>query len=236
MIFIRLTSPRTAHIVIFMKRLIFAFLLIFACLSTTIESANAQEKNYCNTCFRGKPKPNCCSFFIFESGWMFNLARAGEPQGKASFIFTADLGMMFNNNNRKAWGGSFHLAADDDGTRFGIGPRYRSWLSKTVAFDLSPKLMFGGGSNYEVHRRFPGFVMSASITLSDLISFDSYFQIIPYYMTTYNYINPIGPPIPSLVKDTETGLYLGISGRSYLAPVLPIALGIAVAVAFSNWD
>ena len=192
------------------------------------------ERKYCNTCFRGKPKPDCCSFFIFESGWMFNLGRGGYREGKATYLFTADLGLMFNNNNRKAWGGSIHLAADDDGTRFGIGPRYRLWLTKSVAFDLSPKIMFGGGANLGVHRTFPGFAMSASISLSDLISFDSYFQIIPYKLTTYDYFNPLGQPITSVVKETETGLYLGFTGRSYFAPVLPIALGAAIAIALSD--
>jgi len=165
---------------------------------------------------------------------MFDVARGGYPQDKEGFVFTADFGLMFNNKSSKAFGGTIHLAADDDGTRFGIGPRYRIWLGPKTAIDLSPRIMFGGSDN-SVRRKFPGFSFSASYSLSELLSFDTYFQIIPYEMTNYQYAPP-GPVIPQIVKDTETGLYLGISGRSYLAPVVPLALAIIIAATFDfNW-
>lgn len=212
-----------------MKRLIFAFLALCVCHFISIDPVHAQELQSCKFCFRGKPKPDCCSFLIFETGWMFNLTSAGDPQGKDGLLFTADLGVMFNRQSSNAWGGSFHIAENDDGTRFGLGPRYRKWLNKEVSFDFSPRLMFGsgGGGYYPVHRRFPGFAFSTSISFKDLISFDSYYQILPYYTTDYNY-NPSGPPIPSIVKGTETGLYLGISGRSYFAPVTALIGFVAV--------
>jgi hypothetical protein len=163
---------------------------------------------------------------------MFDLARGGYPQDKEGFIFVADLGAMFNTKNSKAWGGSFHLAADDDGTRFGIGPRYRIWLGPKTALDFSPKLMFGGSDN-SVKRKFPGFALSASYSMSDLISIDTYFQIIPYETSIYQFGNPPIPG-PAIVEDTETGLYLGVSGRSFLAPVIPLALAVIVAATFDS--
>ncbi len=221
-----------------MKRLVLAFSLI-GILSQGVEAqtTDLSKEQYCNLCFRGKPRPNCCSFFIFESGMMFDVVRGGYPQDKDGFIFTADFGVMFNIKNAKAWGGSLHVAADDDGTRFGIGPRYRIWLGPKTALDLSPRLMFGGSDN-SVNQLFPGFSFSASYSLSDLISIDSYFQIMPYEMTTYQFTTPPppGPLIPTVVKDTETGLYLGISGRSFMAPVVPLAIIIITAATFDfNW-
>lgn len=217
-----------------MKRQILAFLSLCIVIVTSIEPTQAQERNYCNTCFRGKPEPHCCSFFIFESGWLFNGFRSGERQGKEDFIITGDLGLMFNIKGSKALGGSLHFAADDDGTKFGIGPRYRVWLKNGLAIDFSPRLMFGGEDNYGVQRKFPGFSFSASISIKDLISIDSYYQIIPYNNVTYVYVSP-GNPQPVIVsKGTETGLYLGISGRSYLAPAVLVVLGIAVAATWDN--
>ncbi|HEX2897523.1 MAG TPA: hypothetical protein VHP63_05680 [candidate division Zixibacteria bacterium] len=217
------------------------FFLVLFLLLALIQSSNSQtadlNKLDCEPCFRGKPRPNCCSFIILESGLMFDLARGGYPEDKEGFVFTADFGLMFNNKSSKAFGGTIHLAADDDGTRFGIGPRYRIWLGPKTALDLSPRLMFGGSDN-SVHRKFPGFSFSASYSLSDLISIDSYFQIIPYELTTTSFYTPPppGPVVPQKEKGTETGLYLGISGRSYLAPVVPLALAIIIAATFDfNW-
>lgn len=163
---------------------------------------------------------------------MFDVARGGYRDDKDGFIFMADFGLMFNTKNSKAWGGTIHLAADDDGSRLGIGPRYRIWTGPSTALDLSPKLLFGGHSNYEVRRKFPGFAFQASYSVGDFFSIDSYFQIIPYDQTIYQYPNPIGPGIPTTVNDTETGLFLGISGRSYLAPLVPLALAIIIASTF----
>lgn len=221
-----------------MKRFILVLTLGVVLSEVSVsQSVDIQKQEYCNTCFRGKPRPNCCSFIILESGLMFDLARGGYPQDKEGFVFTVDFGLMFNNKNSRAFGGTIHLAADDDGTRFGIGPRYRIWLGPKTAIDLSPRLMFGGNDN-SVHRKFPGFSFSASYSLSELISFDTYFQVIPYEMTTYQPGTPFppGPVNTTIVKDTETGLYLGISGRSYLAPVVPLALAIIIAATFEfNW-
>jgi len=216
-----------------MKRIIVTIILLSLITGVSIANAQEQGNKLCSFHFRGKPRPECCSFLIFESGLLFGAAVSGEPPDKASFLITADLGLMFNRKNSSALGGSIHLVGDDNGTRFGIGPRYRKWLTRKTALDLSPRLIFGGDDN-KVHRRFPGFAFSASLSLIDLISIDSYYQILPYNATYYYYSNPFGPPIPSVVKDTETGLYFGISGRSYLAPVVPtVAIILAVIVANS---
>jgi hypothetical protein len=212
------------------------FLAILVC--TAVGQDFERDDEICNFCFRGKQLPKCCSFFIFESGMVFSLARSGYPSDKEGFIFTADLGVMFNKKNSKAWGGSFHLAADDDGSRIGIGPRYRIWTGPGKALDLSPKLMFGGSANRGVARKFPGFVFQASYSVGDYFSIDSYFQAIPYKQAVYNYSTPLPPgtAFVSFVEKTETGLYLGVSGRSYLAPVVPVALAIIIAATFDlNW-
>jgi hypothetical protein len=161
---------------------------------------------------------------------MMELSSGGKRPGKEDFIFVADFGMMFNRGMNQAWGGSFHLAADDDGSRFGIGPRYRRWFKNNIALDIAPRLMFGGSSNYSVQRKFPGLALSASISVKELVSFDAYYQMLPYRQEVYN-------PLTfqtNEIDETETGFYFGVTGRSYLSPVIPVALGILVAATWDN--
>ncbi len=145
-------------------------------------------------------------------------------------MITGDLGLMFSNRHNSAIGGSFHLAVDDKGTRLGIGPRYRRWLNDKVALDLSPRLLFAGTDD-DVTNRFPGFALSASLSVNELLSVDLYFDILPYERQIYNW-----PPQNTVtVKDTETGLYLGASGRSWGALFLPvIAIAAAILINFDT--
>lgn len=213
-----------------MKQFMAAFIFLLFLSVVPNQTAHSQEQPYCNFCFRGNPKPNCCTFLIFEGGFLFSAFRAGERSGKEAFLITGDMGVMFNIKNSKAWGGSFHIAADDDGARFGFGPRFRAWYKHNIALDLSPRLMLGGSANYGVRTTFPGFALSASISVKDFVSIDSYFQITPYERILYNQLGLN----PTTVKETETGLYLGISGRSYLAPAVPVLLLILVGATWGD--
>jgi hypothetical protein len=211
-----------------MKRFSTVFLFLFLSPGIMIELASGQVEKSCNFCFRGKPSPKCCSFLIFESGMLGSKSSQGAPKGAKDYLFTGDIGLMFNRSGKSALGGSFHLAGDEDGLRFGLGPRYRKWISHKIGFDISPRLMFGG-SNNQVHRRFPGFSLSASISFMDLISLDGYYHVLPYEEDLWDYSNPESPFARS-VKDTETRMYIGWSGRSYLAPVVASVFLMLVAL------
>lgn len=209
------------------KFLILGLVLLF-CVSTQAQTDSTDVNNECSICFRGKPSPRCCTFLIFESGYLTGVSRSGHPADKEAGLVTGDLGLMFNLKGAKAIGGSIHISADDDGTTLGLGPRYRTWLSRTVSLDISPRIMFGGEANRNVKKKFPGFSVSAALSINDIISFDSYFQVIPYDQQVYAQ----GNMILNTVSETETGIFLGVSGRSFLAPVLPILAFVTLATAF----
>jgi len=118
-------------------------------------------------CWRGKPLPECRSFLITEMGVM---ARLDDDPFLSDdwFFFTFDLGWMKNVSPREALGFSgYALAADT--SRLGVRGRYRRWLSRHTAIDISPGILLSGedpGVDYDP----PGFVLGASANLGDLIA------------------------------------------------------------------
>jgi len=204
--------------------LISSLILALIFLTVPANGQNSTGNGGCNLCFRGNPKGKCCSFLILESGMLLRVSERGLPSNKAGFLITADLGLMFNNKKSSAIGASFHLAADDNGERFGIGPRFHKWLGKGVALDLSPRVLFAGSDN-SVKNRYPGFAFSASLSIYELLSIDVYFDIIKYERQIFT-----GVFTTETVNKTQTGLYLGASGRSWAVLTMPI-VSIIVIVA-----
>ena len=201
--------------------------LCFAMLAFAVPAYGQDntEGNGCGFCIRGRPKGKCCSFLIYESGLLSRISGSGQPSSLSKFLITTDLGLMFNRSNSSAIGASFHLAADHDYYRFGIGLRYRKWLTKKSALDLSPRLLIAGNARIRTFR-FPGFAFSASYSIYELLSIDAYFDIIRYEKKIYS----ASIPYETTVNKTQTGLYLGASGRSCAVLSLPIVFIVALFI------
>ena len=92
---------------------------------------NAQIK------FRGKPAPECRSFFIVEGGGFYEM-------GDREFGANSDIGVMFNLSRRSALGGSIihQLSADVSG--LGVKLRYRYWLNSSFSLDIAPGILLWG--------------------------------------------------------------------------------------------
>ena len=185
--------------------------LCFAMLAFAVSAygQNNTEGNSCGFCFRGKPKGKCCSFLIFETGFLYKrIAESGIRRGTDDLLFTVNLGLMFNNKGSSALGGLFHMSAYSGVKNFGFGPRYRKWLGKGVALDLSPLLLIAGTGNGS----YPGFAFSAALAVHEWFSIDAYLDILPYERQNY-----LGPSNFETVRETQTTLYLGASGRGWVA-------------------
>ena len=201
--------------------------LVIAILAVAVPAYGQDntEGNGCGFCIRGRPKEKCCSFLIYESGLLSRISGSGQPSSLSKLLITTDLGLMFNRSNSSAIGASFHLAADHDYYRFGIGLRYRKWLTKKSALDLSPRLLIAGNARIRTFR-FPGFAFSASYSIYELLSIDAYFDIIRYEKKIYS----ASIPYETTVNKTQTGLYLGASGRSWAVLALPIVFIVAIVI------
>jgi len=85
-------------------------------------------------CFRGRPLPNCRSFLLTE----FDLALT---EGSVRW----EIGAMHNIGSRSAVGGSLLLrGAENDSSAFGAKIRFRHWLSRVVALDVSSGILVAG--------------------------------------------------------------------------------------------
>jgi hypothetical protein len=90
------------------------------------------------TLFRGRPAPDCSTFFIMEvgSGAVFT------PTTEA--VLTTEHGIMFNLNTRYALGGTLYwtsIFGDQPVGRLGFKARGRRWLSQNWSIDVGTGLL-----------------------------------------------------------------------------------------------
>ncbi len=186
---------------------------IFSILSLVLLQSGAKAEDNSNAGFRirGKPLPECSYFTIIETGGYFKIAGTGTSE-----MMTGDVGLMFNINKNSAIGGTFGFFSDDDGLTFGVGPRYRKWLDRYTAIDISPRIFLFSTGDRKL--KFPVLALSGSIAFYELFSIDVYYRFARY---TEN--QGLLAPVPTREIE-ESKIHLGISGRSYFAPVVPLVL------------
>ncbi|HWR82221.1 MAG TPA: hypothetical protein VN285_02855 [Candidatus Deferrimicrobium sp.] len=169
-------------------------------------------------CFRGNRSPRCRAFMIFESGILF-AAHSTRRDFDEGAVLNADLGVMVNLDSHQGLGGSVHLVYVGDDYRYGLGPRYRRWLWRQVAVDLSAYVLLGGRVQ-DSDIKVPGLATSVSLVLGDLISVDAYLENCRFTYTDQTY-GPTGP-VRAVKNLNKTSLYIGVTGRSYLTFFTPL--------------
>jgi hypothetical protein len=103
------------------------------------------------SCFRGRPLPECRSFWITEAGtlYRFDSHDAGKNRKwHEKLMYNWELGWMYNRSPRSALGGSFFLDYDDllNNTQIGIRARHRRWLSRSLSLDVAPGVIVTGSA------------------------------------------------------------------------------------------
>ena len=131
----------------------------FTPAATLVDSSLAQT-----LCFRGQP--TCSSFFITEGGIGFRLNPDPSDPNPSGRLLTGELGWMRNQNQRWAWGATAFVGFGDKADGFGIRPRFRLWLNRTVNLDLAPGFVqhvhSGGGG--------AGFAGQAAVNVGDWVA------------------------------------------------------------------
>lgn len=118
-------------------------------------------------CWRGHPRAECRSFLITEFGVLSRLDEYPFQKGASRIAITFDAGWMKNVSERDAVGVSGHALTSDPMQRIGIRARYRRWLSRSVAFDVTPGVLLSGEDNL-IDYDPPGFVLGAALNAGDL--------------------------------------------------------------------
>lgn len=126
-------------------------------------------------CFRGQPRPACRTFLLTESGGNLlvspqSLFRTHKAQ--------LEVGVMRNRGLRSALGATVFAETNlDDETYIGVKPRYRRWLSRNVALDMS------AGPRYDTQFGSLGGVVQAGVSFGDWISFTTQLELGPNRLT-----------------------------------------------------
>ena len=194
------------------------------------ESSYAQDRTKIDPlCFIGNRFDHCKSFIILETGLKFLVTGHNRRPDKAGFLLTGDIGWMKNTSMKNAFGFSFYGAADDDGARIGIRPRFRRWLSRRTALDLSAGIIFSGTDNKGSYKS-PGFVASASLGVVGWFSVDAHLETIKLERTIINRFDQT----VSKETSTDVSLYLGASGHHYVGIALSVVTFIAAKIAYGS--
>jgi len=103
-----------------------------------------------DACFRGKPLPECRTFWITEAGalYRFGLAET-HHEWYETLMYSWELGLMFNRSMRHALGGTLFFDFDDytNNVQVGFRPRYRRWLWHGISLDIAPGIILSASKS-----------------------------------------------------------------------------------------
>ncbi len=133
------------------RRMALAALLVFAIPTTGL----GQD------CFRGRPLPECRTFWFVEAGYDRSLTSGTRMD---SFPFSWHLGPMWNVSTRAALGGGFLVGGDDTGVRVAMFGRFRYWATHDIGVDVGGGLFIAGSDE-----RFSTMMLEAGVSLADWV-------------------------------------------------------------------
>lgn len=180
------------------------------------------------SCFRGRPLPECESFWITELTWNQRLNDSPDPE-KAGFYFVWELGRMANRDERTALGWTVHLGADDNGTRLGARVRARRWLGRRTSLELAPGVVAAASDNI-LDVRIPGLTAQGSLNLADVGALVVQVELLRY---------TVGEPFrervrPRGAEGVDVAWYVGARAGSHAGLAATSALAVVFIVAMST--
>jgi hypothetical protein len=200
--------------------------LIIIVLSALAAAARGQET-------ARQPSGHRGTSILYETAIGTRLNQQPDP-GVADTRWFAnwDLGFMANRGTW-AWGATVLANVDEDGSRWGIRPRYRRWLGGKTALDLGTGILLGGGTNYGV-QSYPGLTGLVAVSHGSWLGVSLEVQAI---QTAHNvessYSNPVlGEQRVIGASGIDWSIYLGfrLNGVGALvANAAELVLGIAAA-------
>lgn len=180
-------------------------------------------------CFRGRPLPECKSFWITESGAFYHLnAHAGDRWSDReiyeNLYYTWEIGVMVNRSSRTAYGGTFYVGWDGyiNDARLGFKGRWRWWLSPHTALDLSPGILFSDKISDS-----PIWCLSASLCGNDRIMVIAQVEMVTWKKIRSNNIGYFG-------EGTDLLLYGGLRFGAEAGIVVGILTPIILAATAAN--
>lgn len=202
--------------------------LILLCLTTTAafgQNASSSDTAHArsNFTFTAKPYEKTKNYMVYEIGFKMQVFGPSFRYKDAYQMWTVDLGMMHNLNEKTAIGASLYGSSGFLASTLGIKPRIRRWLDKSRGVDFSAGLLFlsHGNSPYSGKYKWPGFISSVSVDMFRWLSADLSLETLS--------LNKGG---------SVTSLYLGVNGKDYaaLAETGFLVALVAIVLLTWNWD
>jgi hypothetical protein len=97
------------------------------------------------TCFRGRPLPQCRHFFLTEATLMHRLDMPGGARPGESTVLGVGVGLMRNITPTTAIGVAGNLQGDTYEGGGVLQVRFRHWLTDRFSLELAPGIGLGGG-------------------------------------------------------------------------------------------
>ena len=201
-------------------------------VAATAGAASAQEQI---GCFRGKPLPDCKTFWIFEMQGLVPMAqttRTISSGGDYPYSYEAEVfenavewnvGHMVNVSDGWAVGGVVTVGSGGRDVLTGLRVRGRRWLNKDLSVEVEAGVISSEAA-YNSDSRFNGWTSDIRLNIRDQGSFFVRYDgvSIPEQSYLYNdYLDPGG---------IHHGIRLGASAGSVPALVGTGALGVLYAV------
>ncbi len=166
---------------------------------------------------QGKPMPDQKTLWAFETSYKSRISSSKSLRYVEYDLLTAELGFYKNVSSKKSVGVSLYMSSGDIGTMFGIKYRQRDWLAEDVSLELAPGVIFASKSSYTTKQKAPSLIGSATLNLSDLLSFELHLQAIRYSYRGFLY-NPNTQKAEAVkLSGTQPSAYIGIKFGSFLA-------------------
>ena len=203
-------------------------ILILVVMAACPATAGAAENEHA-ICWRGKPAPECRGFVVTDFGLQRRLD--DDPTGSTDpFHASLDVGYAHNTSAHDAFGGTIYLGTGVDHARVGVRGRFRRWLSREFAIDISPGVLIYGSEDNGYDYKAPGALVTAGIGWKDLVGFTLEAEHARYEDPAQ------GLNRPARVSDTtwRAGLKLG-SAPGVIGTIAIVAL-FAAAVAAGAGD
>jgi hypothetical protein len=172
---------------------------------------------------------------FFEAALGARLNRQPNPGvHDARWVATWEIGPSFNRGDW-AWGAGVMVAADEDGWRWGVRPRYRRWLSPTTALDFGAGILLDGKTSYG-EQHYPGFTGLVGLSYGDWLGVNIELQAIRTSTISYGEYQPAqGIDAPHVTTTaTDWGLVVSFRLRGLGAILLSAAEAILVVGAASS--
>ena len=184
---------------------------------SVLEEHEPTSKSTGGMCFRGRPPPDCNSFWITEVGYSALLTSDDNRQLGSHYV-SGELGLMFNSGGHMAYGftafvgGLGGTGSIGPATRGGVRARVRRWLSAGTAIDLSAGPMYTGTGKIGLSSQV-GLSFSDKFLLVAQLEHVSKVRYRDYYRQVQSTASP-------------TDVYLGIRFGSKPAAIALLAAGV----------